>query len=547
VQTEGKARMSKHGDIADVLIVGAGTAGGIAAKELAEAGLDVVCLEQGQWVNQGDLPGSKPEFELLGAKQWHPDPNVRGRPEDYPCNVEDSDVPMWMYSAVGGTSVIYGGVWSRFLPSDFRTRTLDGVADDWPISYEELLPFYEETDLEVGASGMPGNPAYPPGAAPPMPAHPILKTGRRMAEAMNGLGWHWWPGYTAIPSQEYGEQKQCVRYGICRMGCPEGAKGSTDVTHWPAAMRHGARVVTGARVSRIVVDEQGRASGALYFDRDGIEHFQGATTVILAASGIGTPRLLLMSASSSHPDGLANSSGLVGKRLMTHPYAAVVGLYEDEMEDWVGPAGEELESMQFYETDSSRGFVRGCKWSLLATGGPLGMVQRLAHSEGLREEPLWGEPFTRRMKESLGHMIEWHLIPEDLPEESNCVTLDPELKDSDGLPAPKITYKISENTRKMIDFNIARALEAHEAAGAKRTWISGRGNTSGHLMGTARMGDDPATSVVGRYGEAHDVPGLFIVDGSVFVTSSGVNPTATICALAKRTAQHIVRVAAVAA
>jgi choline dehydrogenase-like flavoprotein len=542
--------MSREGEIADVLIVGAGTAGGIAAKELAESGLDVVCLEQGQWVNQGDLPGSKPEFELLGAKQWHPDPNVRGRPEDYPCNVADSDVPMWMFAGVGGTSVLYGGVWSRFLPSDFRVRTLDGVADDWPIGYEDLLPFYEETDREVGASGLAGNPAYPPGAAPPLPAHPIHKTGRRMAEAMNRLGWHWWPGYTAIPSSDYGDQKQCVRYGICRMGCPEGAKASTDVTHWPVALRHGARVVTGARVARITVDERGRANGAVYVDRNGVERFQGASIVLLTASGIGTPRLLLMSASSEHPDGLANSSGLVGRRLMTHPYAAVVGLYEDEMEDWLGPAGEELESMQFYETDVSRGFFRGCKWSLLATGGPLGMAHRLEHSEGLQDEPFWGEPFTRRMKEALGHMIEWHLIPEDLPEESNCVTLDPELTDSDGLPAPKITYKISDNTRNMIDFNIARAIEAHEAAGARRTWISGRGNTSGHLMGTARMGDDPATSVVDRYGQAHDVPGLYIADGSVFVTSSGVNPTATICALAKRTARHIAkhaRVEAVAA
>jgi choline dehydrogenase-like flavoprotein len=526
-------------DRVDVLIVGAGTSGGIAAKQLAEDGLSVVALEQGGWTNASEFVSDKPDFELASAKDWHPDPNARARPADYPCENSESDVPPWMYNGVGGSSVLYAACWSRMLPSDFRVRTLDGIADDWPITYEELQPFYEEVDREIGVSGLGGNPAYPPGEAPPLPPHPIHAGGRRMAEAMNRLGWHWWPGYNSIASRDYGNLKQCARYGNCYMGCPEGAKASTDLTHWPVAMKHGARIVTGARVSEILVDERGRATGATYIDRDGKEHFQAASVVIMAANGVGTPRLLLMSKSSAFPDGLANSSGLVGKRLMMHPYGTVVGLYDEEFDDWTGPKGETLESMQFFESDPSRGFVRGTKWLLMPAGGPLGAASRWQYGEGVSQEEFWGESFHRKMKQSIGHMLEWAIIPEDLPYERNTVTLDAELKDSDGLPAPKIRYRIDDNTHRMLDWNIARAMEAHKEAGATRTWTVGRDHPGAHLMGTARMGDDPETSVVDRYGRAHDVPNLYLIDGSVFVTASAANPTSTICALAKRTAKHI--------
>jgi choline dehydrogenase-like flavoprotein len=324
------------------------------------------------------------------------------------------------------------------------------------------------------------------------------------------------------------------------MGCPEGAKASTDITHWPHAQRHGARLVTGARVNEIVVNERGLATGATYIDREGREHFQAASLVILAANGVGTARLLLLSTSPRFPAGLANSSGLVGKRLMMHPYATVVGIYDEFLEDWLGPAGELIEAMQFYETDTSRGFVRGTKWQVMPTGGPLGTVNRWTGGEGVADEEFWGEPFARKVKDSIGHMIELAIIPEDLPRESNYVTLDSTLEDSDGLPAPKVTYRIDDNTQRMVDWNCRRALEAHEAAGAKKAWITGRAWAAGHLLGTARMGDDPEISVVDRYGRAHDVSNLYIVDGSVFVTAGAVNPTSTICALAKRCATHIV-------
>jgi choline dehydrogenase-like flavoprotein len=526
-------------DIADVLIIGAGASGGVAAKYLAEAGRGVVVLEQGDWPDPSQYPGDLPEYETLNSGPFHPNPNVRRRPSDYPINIENSVQPIYMYSGVGGSTAYFAGVWSRALPSDFRVRTLDGMADDWPLSYEELLPYYEANDIDFGVSGMGGNPAYPPGRPPPLPAHPIHATGRKMAEGMNRLGWHWWPGYSAIPSRAYQNQAQCVRYGICRMGCRAGAKGSTDVTHFPVAMRHGARVITGARAARITLNEHGLANGAIYF-REGKEHVQRARVVIIACNGIGTPRLLLMSESSRFPDGLANSSGLVGKRLMIHPFAGIVGLYDDDLEDWVGPAGTQIESMQFYESEPSRGFVRGSKWHVMTTGGPLEMAQRWWHGEKVRDEAFWGEQFAPKMKQAVGHSIDWIVHAEDLPELTNFVTLDRTLTDTDGLPAPAVHYRTAENTHRIFEFGVARALEAHEAAGATRTWVSHRNLSSGHNLGTARMGTDRATSVVNSFGQAHDVANLYVIDGSVFPTSTGTNPTATICAIARRTAEYLV-------
>ena len=163
---------------------------------------------------------------------------------------------------------------------------------------------------------------------------------------MNKLGWHWWPAHNAIPSLAHGEQAQCVRYGVCATGCPAGAKGSTDITHWPAAIRAGAKLVTGARVKEVTLDEKGRANGAVYIDREGVERFQPASIVILAANGVGTSRLMLMSTSARFPNGIANSSGLVGKRLMLHPCATVAGIFDEELDE-IGPSGQKMGSMQF--------------------------------------------------------------------------------------------------------------------------------------------------------------------------------------------------------
>ena len=385
---------------------------------------------------------------------------------------------------------------------------------------------------------MTGNPAYPPGAAPPLPAHPINPTGRKMAEGLNKLGCHWSLGHSAIPSRAHRHQAQCVRYRVCRYGCAEGAKGSTNITLLPDAIKAGTRIITSARAWRITLDGKGLANGAVYLN-DGKEHFQPAALVIVAANAIGTPRLLLMSAAGRFPNGLANSSGLVGKRLMLHPFGSVIGLYEEELQDWLRPAGTQIECMQFYATDVSRGLVRGSKWHVMGTGGPIEMATRWLIGEGVGDEAFWDEPFARKMRQAVNHSIDWIVHVEDLPEESNSVTLDPSQTDSDGLPGVKITYVTSQNTHRSLDFALNRALEAHDTAGAPRAWITHRNFSSGHNLGTARMGDDPANSVVDRFGCAHDVPNLYVIDGSVFPTSTATNPTATICALARRTATHI--------
>jgi choline dehydrogenase-like flavoprotein len=261
-----------------------------------------------------------------------------------------------MFAGVGGSSLLYGAQWMRLLPSDFRVKTLDGVADDWPIDYYELAPYYDRVDKFLGVSGLGGDPAYPPFDFD-MPPHPLGKGGMRMAGAMNRLGWHWWPGTQAIPTWPHKGMAKCVRWGVCETGCPAGAKASFDLGYWPHATSAGAKLRTGARVREITIDRHARANGVIWIDRDGVEHHQRARTVIMAANGIGTPRLLLLSRSAQFPDGLANRSGLVGKNLMLHPNNEVLGLYDEDIESWQGPAGQLMYSLEFYESDRSRGFL----------------------------------------------------------------------------------------------------------------------------------------------------------------------------------------------
>jgi len=535
-------------DVVDVVIVGAGPTGAVAASELVSAGFSVVCLEQGDWTPRTQFMGATPSWELAAQRRWHPNPNVRGGSADYPIDVSESDVNPLMYAGVGGASILYGAHWVRALPSDFRVRSMDGVADDWPISYQDLQPFYEEVDRQFGVAGRGDDPSYPPTAAPPLPPLPIGRIGLTAARGMDQLGWHWWPAPNAIASRSYRGRSVCVRRGTCQTGCPEGAKASVDITHWPSAIEAGVRLVTGARVQEITVDAQGRADGTLYVDRDGVTHHQRASVVIVAANGVGTPRLLLMSTAKGHQNGLANSSGLVGRRLMMHPYAAVNGVYEDDLESWLGPAGQSIISTQFYETDLSRGFVRGAKWQVMPSGGPLGNRSGYhgkadVSGDDSAPDPLagWGTDFHREARRSFGRSFEWGIIAEDLPDAENRVVLSDTMVDSDGLPAPKIQYRTSENTRKLLAFHLDRAREAHLAAGAIETHDTPLMRDCGwHLLGTTRMGDDPETSVVDQYGRTHDVPNLFVYDGSTFVTSTGMNPTATITALALRSVRHLI-------
>ncbi len=535
----------RRGETVDVLIVGAGPSGAVVARDLAANGLSVVSLEQGHWPDANDFPGRRKEFELVAQKRWHPNPNVRDLERDYPVDTSQSDINPLMYAAVGGSTTLYAGHWTPFLPSDFRVKTLDGIADDWPFTYEDLLPYLEEVEREVGVSGLPGNPAYPPQKAFPTPPLPIGKAGRKAVEGLDKLGWHWWPGTNAMPSVAWNGLNPCARRGTCMTGCPEGAKSTVNITYWPHAIRAGAKLITGARVREITVDERGLATGAVYIDANGREHRQNARVVILCANGIGTPRLLLLSKSKRFPDGLANSSGMVGKRLMMHPFSAVLGVFEEELDGWRGPFGQLVESFQFYETDEKRGFMRGAKWGAMPGGGPLGVTSfvgsRIFEEKGATVEDVWGETLHKLVDRRFNHSLVYGIIGEDLPEESNQVVLDPSLTDSDGIPAPKLIYKVSQNSHDMLRFHVDRCLEAVNASGAKETVVVHQVRDTGwHLLGTARMGDDPRTSVVNQWGQAHDVPNLYLMDASTFPTSGGVNPTATIMSVALRQVRHLV-------
>ena len=317
------------------------------------------------------------------------------------------------------------------------------------------------------------------------------------------------------------------------LGCGEGAKASTDLTHWPDVVNGGGRLVTGAQVVRINHDERGLATGAEWIDEDGQPHFQAADVVLLAANGMGTPRILMASDSVRFPDGMANSSGLVGRRLMVHPLAVVKGLFPDDVQGWRGHAGASIVSFQFYASDERRGFVGGAKWALSPGGGPL----RAALTEGGE----WGVGHHRHVRERFGRSAHWGLVCEDLPHEDNRIELSPSLRDRSGMPAPRMVYRIDDNSHALCDWHIARARRNPSTSpGAWDVRVDLRYPANGHFMGTARMGDDPTRSVVDRWCMTHDSPNLGVIDGSVFVTSGGVNPTSTISALALRAADHLV-------
>ena len=343
------------------------------------------------------------------------------------------------------------------------------------------------------------------------------------------------PSDIAVATMEYDGRGKCINLGHCTPGCAQGAKASVDITYWPHALRARVELRTRCRVREIATNEHGMASGVIYYDPNGVERFQPAEVVVLAANGIGTPRLLLNSASTRFPTGLANSSGLVGRNLMLHPWPLVFGYVDEELDGDRGPQTV-MWSKEFYETDPSRGFLRG--YTLQFTRGT-GPANEAITSMAAGRLP-WGKDHHRVYRTLLYHRMLIGVACEDLPEEHNRVTLDPVLKDSHGIPAPKIDYTIGENTRRMMEHGIARASEILAAAGAKNISASRTVlNSPGHLLGTARMGLDPERSVVNEWGRCHDVRNLFIVDGSIWVTSGGVNPTATIQALALYVADTI--------
>ena len=514
---------------ADVLIVGSGAAGGALTWRLTERGIKVVCLEQGGWINPLDFPSSKPNYEIqLVRGDFHFDPNTRKRREDYPILKAGGNPPnIEMFNAVGGTTIHWQGHFPRFHPSDFKMKTLDGIGDDWPISYHDLEPYYDLNDRMIGVSGISGDPANPPRSPRQTPPLPIGKLGNTIANAFEKLNWHWWVSDQAIISQPYANRPACLLHGKCMFGCPIASKASTDRTYWPLSISKGAELKTWSRVKEITVDKKGNAEGALYFDKENRLQKIKAKVTVVCCNGIGTPRVLLNSRSNLFPEGLGNSNGILGKYFMLHPGLIASGTFEEEMDGHIGPMGSPLMSQEFYETDLTRGFYRGYSMIAERNFGPV------SHSLSIP----WGKGHHMAFKKVFPHQAAIGVYIDDLPEPNNRIELSNEQTDSNGIPAAKAFYTHGDNSKKIIEHAKLKVVEALETAGAKQiSFFYGNG---AHLMGTARMGNDPNKSVINANHQVHEVSNLFIVDGSSFVTASAVNPTSTIMALALRAADKI--------
>lgn len=517
---------------ADVLIIGSGMAGAAIAYRLSARGVRVVCLEQGPWILPAEHPHYSHEWEFALQRGWGRNPNVRGGPADYPVTGDRID-PM-LHNAVGGSTTHYNAHFPRLKPVDFRKGTEHGLESsaDWPITYEDLAPYYELNDAEMGVSGIVGDPANPPRSPRQTPPLPFGPHGRRIAEGFERLGWHWWPADNAILTADYDGRPACVQCGACRNGCPRGSLAMVTRTYWPKALRNGVELRPSARVERVTLDGFGRANGAVYIDlRTGERRHQPASLVVLCANGLGSPRLLFLSASGRFPNGLANSSGLVGRYLMHHAWADQTVIFDEPIDGFAGAYGAPILSQEFYDTDVSRGFVNGFTFQI---------------GRGMTASPValglpWGREHRAAFARLFNHEIWFGIQAEDLPLYANRVELDTEHADSSGLPGVRVHWELHPNDRDLVAFAIERARELANACGAVDLQTTGPANPNPawHLLGTCRMGVDPETSVVNADHQAWDVPNLYICDGSSFVTGGAVNPTATIGALALRCADRI--------
>lgn len=516
----------------DVVVIGSGAGGGVIAKELAEAGVSVVVLDAGRRFDPAnDYWTDREDFQLqsvFSPSDWRRDVYTSGGAKGFAYT---------RIKGVGGSTLAYLAVSLRFHESDFRMRSEDGVGDDWPISYEELEPYYSLVEYELGVSGPGGleaNPFDPPRSRPfPTLPHDFNRASRVMKRAADKLGLHMVREPVAIPTRDWNGRSACINAGACDIGCKIAAKSSIDVTYIPKAEATGRIEIRSECMAReITVGQDGRAQSVIYFDRDGREREIKARAVVLAGNAIETPRLLLMSTSSLFPDGLANSSGLVGKYFTEHLAIFAFALFAERLDPWRGiRTGGMIQD--YYATNARNDFARG--WTFEVFHGTSWPV-----TEALRI-PGWGTEHKALMKERFGRTAGMASVGDQLPDTRNQVVLDPEVKDVYGLPAPRLINEPRENDRAMLKAISARSKEIFEAAGATQYWentfVPG---SSSHYLGTCRMGTDPATSVVDPWCRAHDVPNLFIGDGSVFVTGGGVNPALTISALATRTAEGII-------
>jgi glucose dehydrogenase len=518
------------GDPVDVCIVGCGPAGAVLGAALVRDGVRVLVLESGPRFPFSERPKAQRNY-LRGVDPWETMPEA--------FYASSSRGPIYYrlqgrhVRGVGGTSLHWGGDTPRFQASDFRLRSLYGVGDDWPIGYAELEPYYVLAERQLGVSGGEDPFASPRSAPYPMPPHPLNYLDQTIVRSAAKLGLRFSPVPQARNSQPYQGRSQCQGCGTCTV-CPVGAKASVDLTHVPVIDQadHGL-VVENVTVLRLETDAGERVRRAVYAGLDRVEHAVDADVFVVGAGAIETPRLLLLSTSRNFPGGLANRSNLVGKRFMEHLVCGLEGTVTERAY---------VERISFNTTACNQ------FWDTPARAERSGFSIQIPTGNGqtpgwmAERSEVWGDELSRSIQRDFGHAIRLESPIEILPNDRNQVDLDPDLRDYFGNPAPRIyvsSGQYEDDGMKAAWDMQRRILEAH---GAKAVSPGGRGPDPGfwsHQSGTCRMGTDATASVVDRNLRCHDVPNLYLLGSSVFVTVGMANPTLTIAALALRLADHL--------
>ena len=539
----------KTTDEVDFVIIGSGAAGGILAKELSGNGYRVVVLEQGPYLTEKDFVHDEIKVLNQDLLTNHPDlqPNTFRKTPDEKAKPRRALV---YGRLVGGTSVHFTANFWRFHEIDFTEMSRFGPtpgADlaDWPITYADLEPYYTKVEWEIGVSGQANaSPFDPPRSKPyPMPPLPVKSSGVIFERAARKLGWHPFPAPMAILSQPRPGRSACVNCGFCLgFGCEVGAKSSSLATAIRMAEKTGrCEIRPNSYVHRIELDANGRATGAVYFDEKRNVQRQKAKAVVVCANGAETPRLLLLSANKRFPDGLANSSGIVGKHLMLNSGTVATGVFEQPLNDYKGFAVSRI-LHDFYELDPEKVGFRGgggldARFDMTPISFALGSLPP--------GSPRWGKGFKDVLSHNFIRTVEIFSHGTSLPVQNNSFSLDPDLKDAWGLPALRMTYKDHPDDLRLTNWLNTRASELLDAAGAVKKWSypAQEQQFAVHLLGTCRMGNDPKTSVINSDHQTHDVKNLFLCAGSSLVTSGRGQPTMTIEALAFRAADRITALA----
>ena len=514
-------RQYRDDEAVDFAIVGTGAGGGTLACRLAEAGFSVVALDAGPyWRPLEDFASDETE---QGKLYWTDE------------RICDGDNPIELGSnnsgkSIGGSTVHFAMVSLRFRPEWFKARTALGYGADWPLDWREMWRYYGEVEQALKISGPVRYPWGPHRPRYPYRPHEVNAAGLVLAKGAEAMGIKWAPTPLATVSAPRGMSPPCAYRGFCTLGCATNAKQSVLITWIPRALAAGAEFRDLAMVGRVET-ANGLATGVHYL-RQGEWRFQKARNVVVAGYAVETPRLLLNSGTAAYPDGLANSSGLVGRNLMVQANQAVWGTMDEEIRWYKGPPS--LALTEHWNYDDRKDFFGGyCYMSQ----GPLPVLwgRTQAGSRGL-----WGQALMTEM-ENYNHHVGLKIVGEFLPQERNRVTLADE-KDQYGLPIARVTYSYCENDHALVAHSLRFMTQALQAAGARDVWE--QTDDTCHLNGTARMGDDPRRSVVDADCRSWDVRNLWVCDGSVFPTVGGVNPSLTIQAIACRTADRIKAMAA---